>query len=128
MALVQTSSIRVVLAGRAEFVDGLADALTDPPIRLVAVCTNRVEALAAIRGSSPDVCVVDRDLDGGGLIVAVAVASPRPAPKVLIVGDTDTPAEQRAARLAGAVAYLSSSVNPASFISAVIKAAGKPSS
>jgi DNA-binding NarL/FixJ family response regulator len=47
---------------------------------------------------------------------------------VLIVGDTDSPAERRAARLAGAVAYLSSSVNPASFISAVLRAAGKPSS
>jgi DNA-binding NarL/FixJ family response regulator len=128
MALAQTSSIRVVLAGRAELVDGLADALTEPPIRVVAVCTTRVEALAAIRGSSPDVCVVDRDLDGGGLIVAVAVASPRPAPKVLIVGDTDAPAEQRAARLAGAAAYLSTSTDAASFVAAVIEAARRKSS
>jgi DNA-binding NarL/FixJ family response regulator len=128
MSPAQTSSIRVVLAGRAKLVDGLAEALHDPSIRVVAVCTNRIDALAAIHESSPDVCVVDRDLDGGGLIAAVAVASPRPAPKVLIVGDTDTPAEQRAARLAGAAAYLSTSTDAASFVAAVIEAARRKSS
>jgi DNA-binding NarL/FixJ family response regulator len=121
-------SIRVVLAGRPELVEVLRHALRAPGIRVVASCTDRVQALAVIQKASPDVCIVDRELEGGGLIAAAAVASPRPAPKVLVVGDQDAPAERRAALLAGAAAYLPRSTDPVSFVAAVSQLAGKESS
>jgi len=122
------TSIRVVLAGRPELVETLNDALRAPGIRVVASCTNRVQALTAIRQVSPDVCIVDRELAGGGLIAAAAAASPLPAPKVLVVGDQNAPAERRAARLAGAAAYLPRSSDAASFVAAVSHLGGKESS
>jgi DNA-binding NarL/FixJ family response regulator len=115
------ASIRVVLAGRSELVELLSDALRAPGIHILASCHDRGAALAAVRRESPDVCIVDRELDGGGLIAAAAVASPRPAPKVLVVGDQDAPAEKRAARLAGASAYLARSSDADTFLATVFQ-------
>ena len=118
-------SIRVVLAGRPELVDVLIEALRASGIRVVAACTDRVQTLAAIQQASPDVCIVDRELEGGGLIAAAAAASPRRSPKVLVVGDIDAPVERRAALLAGAAAYLPRSTDPVSFAAAVSQLARK---
>jgi DNA-binding NarL/FixJ family response regulator len=120
-------SIRVVIAGRPEVVEVLHDALRAPGIRVVASCTDRVRALAVIQKASPDVCIVDRELEGGGLIAAAAAASPRRAPKVLVVGDKDAPVEERAALLAGAAAYLPRFTDPVSFVATVSQLAGKES-
>jgi len=128
MSAPDKTSIRVVLAGRPELVEVLNKALHAPGIDVIASCTNRVQALAAIRQASPDVCIVDRELAGGGLIAAAAAASPVPAPKVLVVGDQNAPAERRAARLAGAAAYLPRSSDAASFVAAVSQLGGKESS
>ena len=122
------TSIRVLLAGRPELVEVLNEALRTPGIRVIASCTNRAQTIAAIREATPDVCIVDRELAGGGLIAAAAAASPVPAPKVLVVGDQNAPAERRAARLAGAAAYLPRSSDAASFVAAVSELAGKESS
>jgi DNA-binding NarL/FixJ family response regulator len=116
----------VVLAGRPDLVAVLNDALRAPGIRVIASCTDRAQTLAAVRKASPDVCIVDHELAGGGLIAAAAAASP--PPKVLMVGDENAPAERRAARLAGASAYIARSSDAASFVAAVSQLGGKESS
>ena len=126
MASPGTKSIRVVLAGRPKLVSVLNDALRAPGIRVVACCTDRAQTLAALERGAADVCIVDRQLAGGGLIAAAAVASPRAAPKVLVIGDRDAPAEQRAATLAGAAAYLPSSTDAAALVAAVSRLANHP--
>ena len=118
----------MVLAGHPDLVAVLNDALRAPGIRVIASCTDRAQTLAAVRKASPDVCIVDHELAGGGLIAAAAAASPLPAPKVLMVGDENAPAERRAARLAGAAAYLPRSSDAASFVAAVSQLGGKESS
>ena len=116
----------MVLAGRPELVSVLKDVLGAAGIRVVASCADRAQTLAALAQSAADVCIVDRELAGGGLIAAAAAASPRAAPKVLVIGDGEAPAEQRAATLAGAAAYLPSSIDAASLVAAVSQLANDP--
>ena len=118
--------IRVLLAARPDLIEVLDEALRAPGIRVVASCTDRTEALSVLGRVSPDVCIVDRELEGGGLIAAAAMASPRRAPKVLVVGDNNAAAEQRAAQLGGAAAYLPRSSDPAAFVAAVTKLVTEP--
>ncbi len=46
--------------------------------------------------------MLDRELRGGGLAATAAIASPQRGPKVLVIGGRGSPAELKAARLAGA--------------------------
>jgi DNA-binding NarL/FixJ family response regulator len=89
---------------------------------VVAGCATREEALAAVRWSRADVCIVDRAIDGGGLIATAAIASPpwppRP-PEVLVIGGGPAPEERRAATFAGAADYLPGDPDPARLIAAV---------
>jgi two-component system, NarL family, response regulator DesR len=69
---------------------------------VAADCADLDELIAATWRERPDACLLDRDLLGGGLAAAAAIAAPRCAPRVLLVGGRGSPAERRAARLAGA--------------------------
>jgi DNA-binding NarL/FixJ family response regulator len=95
----------VALAGPATLVHALHEALAAAGLDVVADCTDRAGVIATVRSRVADVVVVDRDLDGGGLIAAAAIAARRRKPKVLVIG-RDAPGERRAAKLAGAAAYL----------------------
>lgn len=114
----------VALAGPAELVRELAIALTAAGVDVVASCVDRAAVMEAVRQHVTDVVIVDRDLDGGGLIAAAAVAARRRRPKVLVVGG-DRPGERRAARLAGASAYLPRTSAPATIATLVAELARK---
>jgi DNA-binding NarL/FixJ family response regulator len=58
-------------------------------------------AIAAARRDNPQLCVLDRDLPGGGIAAIAAITVPGPRTRVVVLGG-ETPAEVRAARLAGA--------------------------
>src|SRR4051794_8295594 len=90
---------RVLLAGREPALAVLHDALTAAGIQIVADCTTHEQVITTLAKTRADVCVVDRDLDGGALIATAAIASPRRAPRVLVVGGSGSDAEARAARL-----------------------------
>jgi len=94
--------IRVVIAARNAVRRTLRDTLTAAGMQVAAECGDATELLAAVSRERPDVCVLDRELRGGGLAATAAIASPRQAPKVLVVGGRGSAAELRAARLAGA--------------------------
>lgn len=111
--------VRVVIAARATARRSLRDGLSAAGIDVAADCGSAAELLAAISRERPDVCVLERELAGGGLVAAVAVATPRPAPKVLVVGGRGTPAELRAARLAGAAGSVPTDIDAAGLVAAV---------
>src|SRR5436305_10623399 len=99
------AAIRVVILGRAHLRRAIRDALVGAGIDVVAGCGSREEALTAVGETRPDVCVVDREIDGGGLIATAALASPSRPPHVLVIGGGGAPEERRAAELAGAADY-----------------------
>jgi len=113
------SRIRVVIAARASIRADLHATLAGAGMDVAADCDTVGELLAAVSRERPDVCVLDRELHGGGLSAIAAVASPRPAPKVLVVGGRAAPAEVRAARLAGAAGCVPADVDPAALAAAV---------
>src|SRR2546423_9578511 len=92
--------IRVVIAARAAVRRTLRNALTAAGMEVAADCGNATDLLAAVNRERPDVCVLDRELPGGGLIATAAIATPRRAPKVLVVGGRGSQVERRAAHLA----------------------------
>ena len=108
-----------MIAARSALRRSLRDAFTAAGIEVAADCRDAAELLAAVDREHPDVCVLDRELRGGGLVVTAAIASPRRAPKVLVVGGRGSPAEIRAARLAGAAECLPSDSSTADLTAAV---------
>ncbi|MFL5954170.1 MAG: response regulator [Gaiellaceae bacterium] len=116
--------IRVVVAGRDGVRRTIGDALAEAGIEVVARCASREEALTAVDERQPDVCVVDREIDGGGLIATAALASPPRPPRVIVVGGGDAPAERRAADFAGAAGYLPGAPDAARLVAAVRAVAG----
>jgi len=100
----------VVVAARTALRGSARDALVAAGFTVAAECRDVRETLAAVERLHPDVCVVDRDLPGGGLAAIAALATPGRRPRVIVVGG-ETPAEVRAARLAGAADCLPASVD-----------------
>jgi len=111
--------IRVVVAARCAVRLALRDALTAAGMQVAADCGNAADLLAAVWRERPDVCVLDRELPGGGLAAAAAIVSPRRAPKVLVVGGRGSQAERRAARLVGAADCLPTDADAAELVAAV---------
>lgn len=88
-------------------------------MRIVGTCTTPEQVLATLSSARPDVCVIDRDLDQGGLVATAAITSPRRPIGVLVVGGDGSAAEERAARLAGAGRSLPGDVDARSLVDAV---------
>jgi len=111
--------IRVVIAARSALRRTYREALSAAGMQVAADCRDAAELLAAVSREQPDVCVLERDLRGGCLVATAAIALPRRAPKVLVVGGGDSPAEFRAARLAGAADCLPTDVDGEDLAAAV---------
>ena len=112
-------SISVLLAGRARTVAFFRETLTAAGMRIVGSCATPDQVLATLSTARPDVCVVDRELDQGGLVATVAITTPRRPVRVLVVGGQGSAAEERAARLAGASLSLPGDVDARSLVDAV---------
>jgi DNA-binding NarL/FixJ family response regulator len=113
------SQAQVLIAGRKDALALFHEVLAEAGMNIVADCTTREQAVASLARTRPEVCVVDGDLDGGGLLAAAAIASPRRAPRVLLVGGRGSEAELRAARLAGAADSLPGDVDAPGLVAAV---------
>ena len=88
-------------------------------MEIAADCASSAELLAAVSRERPDLCVLDRELRGGGLAATAAITSPPRAPKVLVVGGRGSPAELRAVRLAGAAGCLPGDIDAAGLTAAI---------
>ena len=111
--------IRVVIAARTAIRGTLHEAVTAAGMQVDADCGSAAELLAAVSREHPDICVLDRELRGGGLAATAAITSPLRAPKVLVVGGRGSPAELRAIRLAGAAACLPGDIDAAGLTEAI---------
>jgi DNA-binding NarL/FixJ family response regulator len=94
-------------------------------LRVAAQCSSAPEAIEAAARVLPDVCVLDRDLPGGALAAAAAIAAPRQAPAVLVVGGSGSQAERRAALLAGATGYVPGEPDAAQLVEALAQTRGR---
>jgi DNA-binding NarL/FixJ family response regulator len=119
MPLPSTSQARVLIAGREDALALFHEVLAGAGMNIVADCTTREQVVASLAHTRPDICVVDRELDGGGLVATAAIASPRRAPRVLLVGGRGSAAELRAAQLAGAADSLPGDVDAPGLVAAV---------
>jgi two-component system invasion response regulator UvrY len=119
------TEIRVVIASGEAMRHTLRDAVRQAGMQLAADCEDAAQLLAAVAREHPDLCLLDRELRGGGLAATAAIASPRRAPKVLVIGGRGSPAEVRAARLAGATDAVPADVDAASLAAAVTALAHK---
>jgi DNA-binding NarL/FixJ family response regulator len=117
---VGTTPIRVVVAARTGLRTRLVEGLSAAGIEVAADCGSVTELVAAVSTARPDVCVLDSELQGGGLTATAAISSPRRAPKVIVVGGGGSPSERRAARLAGAADCLPGEIDPAAIAAAVV--------
>lgn len=99
-------NVKVLVAGETAMRARILNALGTTGITVAASCATAPEAIEIAVRERPDVCVLDRDLPGGALAAAAAIASPAQVPKVVVIGGRGSAAEQRAALLAGAAAYL----------------------
>jgi two-component system invasion response regulator UvrY len=120
-----STEIRVVIASREAIRPILRDAVRRAGMQLAADCQDAAQLLAAVARERPDLCLLDRELRGGGLAATAAIASPRQAPKVLVIGGRGSPAEVRAARLAGATDAVPADVDAVSLAVAVTALAHK---
>jgi two-component system response regulator DesR len=93
--------VTVVIAARPGVGQPARDAVAAAGFAVAAECTDTAAALAAVERLHPDVCVLDRGLPGGGLAAIAAFSTPGRRPRVIVIGG-ESPAEIRAARLAGA--------------------------
>jgi DNA-binding NarL/FixJ family response regulator len=119
------SEVTVVVAARGSIGRPVADALASAGFTVAASCATFEEALAAVKRWRPRVCILDRELTGGGLAGVAALAVPGRHPKVIVLADAASPAEVRAARLAGATVCLTASIEPDRLAAAVAAAAAK---
>ena len=111
--------LRVVIAARTAIRATLHEAATAAGMEIAADCASSAELLAAVSRERPDLCVLDRELRGGGLAATAAITSPPRAPKVLVVGGRGSPAELRAVRLAGAAGCLPGDIDAAGLTEAI---------
>lgn len=96
----------VIAAGRGALRLALSRALTAAGFLVTAECSSAHEAVDAVAQDRPDICIVDANLPGGGLVAAAAIALPSPPPAVLVIDPDGTDAALRAAEIAGASGYV----------------------
>jgi two-component system, NarL family, nitrate/nitrite response regulator NarL len=101
-----TAPVTALIAAGALSRVALRAAAHSAGLVVVGECASAAEAIALASRESPDVCVLERNLPGGALAAAAAIVAPRRPPAVLLVGGSDSPAERRAALLAGASGYV----------------------
>jgi len=97
----------------------LRDAAAQAGLAIAAECGDATELLDAVAREQAALCVVDRELRGGGLAATAAIAAPHPAPKVLVVGGRGAAAEVRAARIAGAADCVPGDIDAAELAAAI---------
>lgn len=115
------SPVTVVLGAGRRVRRSAADALASAGFTVAAECPDLDTTLAAVARHHPDVCILDRDLPGGGLAAIAAIAAPGRQPKVIVVGGGESPAEVRAARLAGAADCLPGAIDTDELTAAVTR-------
>jgi DNA-binding NarL/FixJ family response regulator len=84
-----------------------AAVVAEPAFRLMAICSNKHEAIRIIHARAPDIALVGLKLpDGSGLEVVEAVKRRQPASSALVIGTSDDRDGILSAMEAGATGFL----------------------
>lgn len=106
--------VRVVVADRdASTRTGIRMALVQGGFEVCAEATTARSAREAVERERPDVCLIDADIEGGGLDAATAIKSEAPGTVVVMLGSSADDDRVLAAVRAGARGYLPKDMNPA---------------
>ena len=106
--------VRVVVADRdASTRTGIRMALVQGGFEVCAEATTARSAREAVQRERPDVCLIDTDIEGGGLDAATAITSEAPGTVVVMLGSSADDDRVLAAVRAGARGYLPKDMNPA---------------
>jgi len=104
----------VVVADRdASTRTGIRMALVEGGFEVCAEATTARSAREAVQRERPDVCLIDTDIEGGGLDAATAITSEAPGTVVVMLGSSADDDRVLAAVRAGARGYLPKDMNPA---------------
>jgi two-component system nitrate/nitrite response regulator NarL len=113
---------RVLVAGHdSATINGIRMALEDEGIVLCGQVASCAELIEAVTRLEPDVCLVDVDLPGGGLVAAAEVRAWRSRVAVIVLAAALTEEEFLKAMAVGAIGYLPKSIS-AKRLPAVVRA------
>jgi DNA-binding NarL/FixJ family response regulator len=106
--------IRVVLADEhAPTRAGVRDSLEGHGFEVCGEAAGAEEAVALARRESPDVCILDTRLPGGGIAAAARIHADRPEVSIVMLTASSSDEDLFDALRAGALGYLLKSTNPA---------------
>jgi DNA-binding NarL/FixJ family response regulator len=78
----------------------------EPRFRIVAEAVDADSAVGLAKPSRPDICLIGRDIPGGGINAVEAICQAEPAPQVIVIASTESIDDLLASLRAGAVGYL----------------------
>jgi DNA-binding NarL/FixJ family response regulator len=119
-----TMKIKVVIAARGDVRERIRNALTEAGFVIATESNDPADALAAVTGRRPHVCVLDRGLPGAGLSTIAALATIPRRPYLLVIGGQERAADVRAALLAGADRCLPGAIDAERVVAAVSELIG----
>jgi DNA-binding NarL/FixJ family response regulator len=102
----------VVIAAREGVRNRIRAPLQAAGLEIAAESSDLGEALEAVVRRRPQLCLLDRELPGAGVTTIAALATPRPRPKLLVIGGNADAASVRADHLAGAARSLPGEIDP----------------
>ena len=92
--------------------DGISHALMQRDVDVCAQAADAPGAVAAALRERPDVCLLDIDMPGNGIVAAQEIAEQLPETAVVMLTVSDDERDLLASVLAGAVGYLLKDSNP----------------
>ena len=108
-------SVRLLVAAPHPLLrEGVRMSLEGSGIEFCAEARDLRTAVGGAAVASPDVCLVDADLPGGGLATVQAILSARPLTAVIVIADRSSEADLLASVRAGAIGYLDKDIDTAS--------------
>lgn len=106
-------ALRVLIADDHPLVrDGVRDTLTESGVEVCAEAADAPGAVLAALRERPDVCLLDIDMPGNGIVAAQEIAERLPDTAVVMLTVSDDEHDLLAAVRAGAVGYLLKDSNP----------------
>jgi DNA-binding NarL/FixJ family response regulator len=105
--------------GQPPFRAGLASVLERAGFEIVGEAEDAATTLEKVARLQPDVCLLDANISGGGILTVKRMTTSVPGVHVLLLGSTITPDDLLAAVRAGANGYLSRSTRGPGLVRAV---------
>jgi DNA-binding NarL/FixJ family response regulator len=81
-------------------------------VEICAEASNATQAIRAAKREQPDVCLIARELDGGGIVAVRAVLRAAPSTAIVVMADTSDADQMLEAIHAGAIGYLPAGISP----------------